>query len=396
MDDLELPPGEKGLVEAERVAARADHDIITRDIRQAVESCADEMVKVSGVDRNEAKIGAYWALTTHREDREVTPNLLNLGAHGTGKSQNMEILSRYCKMPSEVISAIGDSFPVVRNSVIEEIGVNCSKTIIIEEADKCLQSRKLENFIASSYSKRTSRRRLNVEQQVGWAMQEYNTWGVSFIVHRRTHLYDGANRRRGIVIRTEKREGDFPLADKVASPDADKAELVAEIQLAQLSKPQGVEGGIWDNYKMILQIASAIGDSDPSGWYGWAHERMKQDSALLTSDRDFEPSQAIFESLVTCLIPKEEYGNYKAVPLRDIADAAKRHYDMNCTNQQVSQELQAVGLTCKRYGGYYHIFPNNESLRFAAGKLGVDTDFFEEVENRREKKKEEAEAENAS
>ena len=372
-----LPPGEKGFVEAERVAARADHGIITKDVRQAVESGADEAVMVCGIARNEAKTGIYWSLSTYRDDREFSPNLSTLGPHGTGKSNLLDMLGRYCKMSSGVISAIDESFPVIRDRVLEEINPEerNSKTVIIEEADKCLKPKRLENFISSSYEGKTSKKGVKREQAVGWGEDRYDLEGVSFLTHRRRRLYDGANRRRNIPIRTEPKEGDFPLACDVASPHAHKAELVIEVLLPPLSKPQGIQGGIWNNYKMLIQIATCIGDTE---WADYIKEKMKRDSALLVNDREYEPSHAIFNALITVLPPADDKGDYPSILLVTVADAAKRDYDMvNCKNQEVSQELQAVGIDVHKAHGPFKIFPTRETLLEAARKLGVDTDFLE-------------------
>jgi hypothetical protein len=104
---------------------------------------------------------------------------------------------------------------------------------------------------------------------------------------------------------------------------------------------------------------------------------MKKDSALLASDRDYEPSHAIFNALTIVLPPADNEGNYPSITLDIVAKAAMQNYDMvDCRNQDVSQELQAVGIDVHKAHGNFKIFPTKETLLSAAKKLGVDTDFL--------------------
>ena len=72
MGQLIFPPGEKGdaLYQAEKIAVSAQYQQTLRDVRQGIESCADCLHKVSGIELNVAKKGSYYAASTYKQQEK--------------------------------------------------------------------------------------------------------------------------------------------------------------------------------------------------------------------------------------------------------------------------------------------------------------------------------------
>lgn len=396
MDEIIFPPGEKGehpaekgLYSMESVLFSVEYAQTLTLVKQAINSCAECQCKVSGIDKNEAKIGAYWAAATYRQDeKKVSPVLLYVGETSTGKSQNEKKVRDYCCNPSEIINAKIQSYATVRDKIIKwtkgEIeGKEEEKatTIIIEESDRNKYAEDLEEFIYNSYDRTTSQGAVNRERtgkdQRGYEPELYDIW-AAFMEHRRNDPDDAANARRGIAIETHRiivpeGEEDFPMADEIPSPNADKMHLVADLVLMPADRPKGIEGGVWNNWEMLIQIASALQDFE---WVSWARERMKQDSELLQDGRGFEPQVVAFNSLVTNL-EKTLDGKIKSVKLSEIVETARREHGINMKHKTVSKLLKRLKIPYGSSNGVLVFKPTHEVLERVAKRLGLDTDLGE-------------------
>lgn len=362
------------LFQAEKLLANDVYQQKLRDAREAIESFADCLVKVSGIDRNDAKTVAYNIASGYREDRRVLPSVDFLGETGTGKSECLKIVQKYANKPSEIINAKDQTFPVVRDKIIDALEINetnKARTIIIEEVDRCIHSRKLEEFIGSSYDKVTSKGAVKRAQPDGTFPSIPYCSSALFVGHRRHSHFDSANARRAIVVPTHQiKDKDFPLADEFVCPYTEKMELFTSIQLPPVTRTGGLEGGIWSNWEMPLQLAMAVGDTD---WMNFAIDKMKSEGELLRSDRSYEPKLAIFNSLEIHLKLQDNY-YHKPVLISNIKDTAKKEYDLNYSNRAVARSLRELKIKVEVSHGYTTVFPNIDSVEKARQKLGLGSD----------------------
>lgn len=387
MDDIILPPGgkgehpaEKGLYSMGSVLFSVEYAQTLTLVKQAIDSCAECQCKVSGIDKFDALTCALRAAASFRQDEmKVSPPLCFVGATGTGKTQLMEALQPYTNMPSEIISAIDESFATVRDKVIKEIKQNFARTIFIEEVDACLERRRLERFIASGYDRKTADKSIKRHQpDTTYSDEEYSSYAF-YVCHLRTKHLDAAAARRSIIIRTEQiPDARFPLAIDIEKPNTKHMRLVADLVLLPADRPEGIEGGIWSNWEMIIQIASALQFHE---WIRSATERMEQDSQGLRIYRSFEPRPAIFGSLIYNLRKFKSSDRFRSVKSSCVAKTAKKEFGIEVSTMNVGAELRELGLDVHESQGVPTVFPTTESLEKAAAKLGLDSQFLNEVKD---------------
>jgi len=367
------------------ILASARHKEQTNDVTQALESCVSSICQVSGIERNEAKICAYDAAATFRqEEKEVSSGLTILGPTSTGKSQILQKLHDYCYRASdkdgEIISAKYQSFPTVRDDVLEALA-NGAQTIIVDEADHCLGSRKLEEFIFSSYERSTAKGSIKRAQSDGtWQTERIDIF-VPFIESRRSAHLDAANASRATIVETHFLKGvNLPMANAIESPDAEKMTEIKNIELPEsITRPSGIASRIWNNWKMRLRIVSALGDAE---WIAWAIERMRSDTELLSDGGSYEPQVAMFGSLIASL-SKKGSGDYHSVKISSIVDTLRREYGIEKSNMAVSGQLKRLGIEVHVCGGVNRALPSDETIRKGTDTLGLDGEFLSRDEDKR-------------
>jgi len=359
--------------QVDSILASASYQHKVEDVKSARESCASGIIQVSGLDYDQAKTFAYFCLSTHipEERKQFSPSLTQIGPTGSGKSSAVQVAKPYCCKP-KLINAKSQTFPTVRDEVIVALKSG-AKTIIIEEADRCKHSAELEEFIFSSYHRTTAegsvKRLTPASQGVLFKDYGYDIF-APFIVHRRHHYFDAANENRGIEIRFQQKAGKFPKPESIQVENADKMQLVADLNLSEATQPDEVEGRVWDNWKLLIGIALTLGDVN---WIQWAIERMKQDSFKLRDGREYEPQTAIFLSLIAASRRNRD-GSFKPVPLSQIGDKLRSEFDMKLSPHNIHTELSDLEIKVKRPHGILHAYLDEDAIRKVAEKLGLDAD----------------------
>ncbi len=377
MPKYTLPPGEKGVVA--RQCAVAVNDDNVRLMQKVIDEGANAIVMVSGMDFQEARAAIIMCLASHTEDKEVNPSATIKGQPSTGKSQVKDIMLRFCNAGVS-ISCWEQTIAIVRNKVVKAIKEpDFCKTIALEEADQLTDSQTcLSNFIAKSYNKGTSKGEINRRQtEAGktstplWEPEEYNLWGIFFIVHRRTLVRSMAKLRRTIILHTYKqvKEGGYPKADAVGTPLAEHADGVNDLTLPPIYVPKGVEGGVFDNWKLYLQIAKALGLDD---FIEWVTRRMVKETEAMQGDRESEIANVLYN----CLIPRvpnrqKSMGGYFSIKLSEIRRDAREYHGLDITIAEMRREFTELGFKVSTPGGYPSVTPTNDTLARAAKKLGI-------------------------
>jgi len=120
--------------QVEIISQDIEYKAYIHEVKTAITGCVSELQAVSGIAPPEAKKCAYWAASTHvQSQRKVNPSLVIQGPTGTGKSQLMKVLRRYVSKPSTIINAKEQTFPVVRDRVLDEQVTIDAETFCIEE-----------------------------------------------------------------------------------------------------------------------------------------------------------------------------------------------------------------------------------------------------------------------
>lgn len=357
--------------EAQKVVQETRQEMVMNQLRWAIEACADAISTVSGIERNLAKVGAYFAATTHIKDKKFNPILSISGATGTGKTQTAKMTLKYSFQPGKPVSAKEQTLPVVRDKIIEQLDSG-KATFFIDEADRCRQSEALEEFIYSAYEPDTAD--MSVNRAVAWGGFDPKPFKIftPFIVNSRTSHHDSANARRAIVIQThQNKEARFPLTDEVDCRCQSYMQYASEIKLPVANRPPDAEGGIWNKWELIAQLAKALSDED---FMGWLRERIRQESEQLGEERGYEPQEAIFNALVANL-DRNTLGGFNSLLVNTVACTAREEAGFDkrsLPNKMVSRELRKLKFKTKISGGKTKVIPTEESLEKAAKDLGID------------------------
>ncbi len=358
--------------------ASADYQQKLANTKDAVQSCMDAIIEVSGLDCGQAKTCAYVAASSYLKDnRRKIPVFALVGATGTGKTQIGEILEAYAQ--GYTVNAKDQTYAIVRENILGHIG-DCN-TVLIEEMDSCKHSADLEEFVFSGYDRKFSKGAVNVQRRPSEGEEVFKAKPhdafTNYIVHRRKPFLDVANANRSIEIQTKPIGSvEFPLASEITCHNVNKMCEVAGLCLPEIDRPKGLEGRTWQHWKILLQIAIVIGDTE---WYNWAIEKLKEHSKSMRIGREYEPQIAIFWAIIPTLETKG-VGGYKSVSIAAISKALERDYDLKLSHQNIHQQLMKLGLPTRRSGGPFKLFPTKESLDKAAEALGINEDYMEGVE----------------
>lgn len=357
--------------ELSSILVDANYQQKVKDVKSAIDSCTQASIQVSGLDYNQAKLLSYWCSSTHilPEKKQFSPSLTLIADMSCGKSNAIKVAKPYCCKP-ELINAKNQTFPTVRDKIIWALKSG-KMTIIIEEADRCKHSEELEEFVFGSYDRVTAQgsiKRLTPASS-GTIFKDcsYDIF-VPFILHRRHRYLDVANESRGLEIRFEPKAGKFPKAESIQIQNADKMSLIADLNLPEATQPDGVEGRVWDNCRLLIGIALMLGDTN---WMQWAIERIKRDSFRLRDGREYEPRTAIFLSLIAAA-KRNPDGTFKAVPLSQIKDKAASEFELKVSNRNIKSELRDLEVTLKRPRGINHAYLDEATVRKAAENLRLD------------------------
>lgn len=357
--------------ELSSILVDANYQQKVKDVKSAIDSCTQASIQVSGLDYNQAKLLSYWCSSTHilPEKKQFSPSLTLIADMSCGKSNAIKVAKPYCCKP-ELINAKNQTFPTVRDKIIWALKSG-KMTIIIEEADRCKHSEELEEFVFGSYDRVTAQgsiKRLTPASS-GTIFKDcsYDIF-VPFILHRRHRYLDVANESRGLEIRFEPKAGKFPKAESIQIQNADKMSLITDLNLPEATQPDGVEGRVWDNCRLLIGIALMLGDTN---WMQWAIERIKRDSFRLRDGREYEPRTAIFLSLIAAA-KRNPDGTFKAVPLSQIKDKAASEFELKVSNRNIKSELRDLEVTLKRPRGINHAYLDEETVRKAAENLRLD------------------------
>jgi len=352
-------------------------------MQEVVEQGAQEVVEVCGMDYYEATTCILMALGSFLQDKTFNPALVIVGGSTTGKSEAAKIVARYA-MAAAFIVCIGQTVAIVRDTILVQIrDPHFKKTIVLEEADQVKgDPDELTNLIASSYSEDTSFGKVNRGHTVGdktnkdlWTPEEYNLRGIFLINHRRTVVREIAKRRRTIAVHTYKKlkEGGYPHAAEVDSPYARYAGGVLDLTLPPITVPRGVEGASFDNWKLYLQIAKALGLDD---FVQWANEHLIKETSLLEGDRKSEESSVLVSCIIAAMSKpgkkKANNAGYFSIQMRDIRSDAQSFHGVDIRITDMRHALFELGFKVGDPGGYPAVTPTDKTIEEAVKKLGMN------------------------
>ena len=150
-----------------------------------------------------------------------------------------------------------------------------------------------------------------------------------------------AKLRRTIILHTYKqvKEGGYPKADAVGTPLAEHADGVNGLTLPPIYVPKGVEDGVFDNWKLYLQIAKALGLDD---FIEWVTRRMVKETEAMQGDRESEIANVLYNCLVARTPNRQKsLGGYFSIRLSEIRRDAREYHGLDIT---IAETRKTVGV----------------------------------------------------
>ena len=150
------------------------------------------------------------------------------------------------------------------------------------------------------------------------------------------------------------------------------------LTLPPITMPEGIEGASFDNWKVKLQIAAALGMNN---FIQWANERLRKETSLLDGDRKSEESNVLVSCIIAEMPAKKKQGaaGYFGIWLKDIRAAAQSYHGVDVKITDMRNALSELGFKVSDSGGYPTITPTDKSVEEAVKKLGMSmSDFIAE------------------
>lgn len=254
-------------------------------------------------------------------------------------------------------------------------------TVVIEESDRVNDPIKLEELVYNCYDRKTAEMHIKKQDVVGFADETFSVY-QTFIEHRRSGFDDAANARRSIIVETHQvLNKTFPRAQDLQSNFTDKIKDISDIVLPDLvNRPTSIQGGIWDNWSMIIRVAEALDDPE---FVHWSYIRMLQDSLRLVDSRTYEPQVAIFCGMFSSIIKDindrpsiTPSGYYRSVKISEISNAIKRDFTLEKSNMAIAAELRLLGFKVGISNGVTVVHPDPDTCEKVISRLGLSFSDF--------------------
>ena len=333
---------------------------------RGIEMLAELVGKTTGLDENQAKTVVYYALITHGMDKlEKAPVLMLYGPYGSGKSTLMDLLATLVCNPRALDGKVSKAG--LRDALKPDT------TALIDEADGIY-----ERWFENRYSRKASHLEVKRERSTGWKQEPLFLFGAT-VLARRKPLREAAIQSRSVIVRTKyQADGVAPYRDDDFAGYRDVLQdLAAQVPWESVSGSQGSR--IADTWAPLLCVATWLEDE---AWEECARKQMEKASAELRLGQEDEPTEAVFQALLTLALEGGE-----GAPASDpkdrilIGDVKKRLADdgQKLTSWQVGGIVRELGLDARKAGGNLYVYTGGaDKLRAAGRALGIQDDWLDE------------------
>jgi energy-coupling factor transporter ATP-binding protein EcfA2 len=327
----------------------------------AVANAAELLQTVAGLDHQQAKAVAYWALAAHAvKELQQFPMLAIRGAAGTGKTTILKTLNELCKgaSPALVDGSVA-TVPIIREEMRDR------RVMLIDEADRVS-----ERLLIKRFDRAIAAQKVNVKVAGEWSKKDSSIYGATAL-HKRLPFRDHATTSRSVEIKTA-RKGKGEIR---AATDDELTKAAAGLEaLARSIDWKAARGGgrIADTWAPLLHAARTLSDED---WLAWADKEMMRADLALQQGAEEEPTGLVFSTFLRLALgggsePAERVG---LADLRKDLDGQGSNY----TSQQVGALLRELGFDVRKVGGTTWAYTGGKQNLVAVGKvLGGQDDWL--------------------
>jgi len=323
-----------------------------------------EIIKVTGLSDESAKIVLYYAGATHGlPELEKFPILCVQGEPGTGKSTLLKIAASLSRLSKEFTgkgtseAAARDELPLLGTAIIDEAD-GIKEDLLFNRHDRSISN--------MPYKQRSG--------ETGFTQTYIDLFGAT-VLHKRDGADSGALASRSINIHTVFKEDVQPL--DIAVFDGCR-EVIAELaeKANWSSVPSSTGSRSRDTWQPVLEFARAVGDEE---FLGHVEREIAKSSTDLKFGMAFEPRQEIYSTILQ-LSHDNSDSLIEAVALKNITNQLKQEPEFaQYSSRKVGQIVRDLGFRVQKVRGEMLVFTGGQENLVSIGKkLGVADDWLEQ------------------
>lgn len=315
-----------------------------------------------GFTANEAKMVAYWCLSTHGISKlTVMPGLVILGSAGTGKTTLLEVIGKLSHRSLPIVNGKHTTQAQLRDELEFE------STALIDEADAFD-----EDVLIRRFSRSSSQQRVKRQGRTGWMAEELDLFGP-VALHRRRPFADLATFSRALLLNKRKATNYRSLSkEELAGASRWLEEVSCNIPWANAKTGSGRVADAWSP---LIIASETLADAE---WLGWAVVEIERAENAVEQGQEDEPVQRTFKAFLSLAIGPNRKLKDRVV----IADVVRALNDEGDTANgwQVGQVLRDLGLDTFTRGGKAVVrVPMLEDVAAIADYLGIEDDWLTEA-----------------
>lgn len=328
----------------------------------------------TGLDEVSRKKVVYWTLATHALPNVQTfPLLVLVGKMGTGKSETLQIISRFAYRPHP-LSLRGMTLATIRDELAD-----CQNgTAIVEEADSAWKDAEIfEQLLSDRYQSASAKAAHKVSAGKDWVTVTKAYFGAT-VLHRRIPFNDAALDGRSVVVRFRADPSRTYQEYRDDDPwTVEGAEILRDLtfDVPEIAQPPGVAARVFNSYKLLLGVARLCGDHD---FLPQVHSALLLETAELNEAQAAEPDGLVVRGIVE-LVFANGRANFRNIRFSALADAIWKSTQLQLRPQQVGRMARELGFDTKTSHGVTVVAPTPAALIRACDECGYKDEVIEHL-----------------
>ncbi len=315
--------------------------------------------RTTGLDENQAKTVAYFALATHGLPKlQKFPILTVYGPAGTGKTTLLTVLQQVVYEPVWLDGKVSKA------ELRDSLGLDT--TALIDEADNVY-----EQWLVNRFSRQSATTSVKREREKGWEREPLNLFGATAL-NRRRPFRDPAILSRSIVVTTKlNRDGVQAFHEDVFKPlRQGLVEMAKDIEWEAAN--EYAEAGRTNDAWEPLLWAAPLNDRT---WQKYADSEKKKATAHLAASQEEEPTQAVYQALLALALQNNNNKPHDRVLLSDLV---AKVVSLRLNSWQVGQLLRDLGFETKKAGGLQYAYSGGTDKLVSVGReLRIQDEWLE-------------------
>ncbi|MFC1958339.1 hypothetical protein ACFLV6_00230 [Chloroflexota bacterium] len=325
------------------------------NLKRAIDNMEILLEAPSGATSFQLRTAAYYvAATWFLSKFKKFAYLVIYGSTGVGKSDLLEALGKFCKIPV-FINISGTTARALRNLFDD---ANEGSALLEEYADT-QYSGEIDQYLNARYSRQTqTMRKLVKVRDNDWEVAKYETFGAT-VIHRRDHFKDQALENRCIWLHiqtnTNRSRNDYsPIPEYLIEDVVNDLKAASVIDLPDKPDwPTNIAPRVAETYDPILRLAQLIDDKP---YLAELNNHIQIADASFRDGQTYEPKTLVVRGLVACLTHTNlTTGDYldlnKSVEITEICRHLQYNYQHGLVPRQAADSLRELGFSLRQSGG---------------------------------------------